>query len=517
MTQKADNFSRENKLDSLANEVFKIRPILGETYARFKDLSLLEFTQRQSTELPNANVLKERRNEVIGVISEYAKGILGEDVAKSISEQLAEKYAVITSDHHGPITHPDFVNSNLLNSFVLQKSNSEKVKNLIVLSFSNVSLNNFSFPRGHLLHSFKNGEVKLNELPFSPSKDRQCPVFNYPPFIKDSLINVKSRVNIWKEEGVINDGDVQEIDKLIDEIYAQPSVLNLKSYSEQITMTNYHLWKRLFVSEEVKPNLLYLEIESIVAELLNKFHVHGNTIISKLLFDDRYNQMILKYFDGITAAFSSREKSGTFLFWAIPKNQKYRVSLWKKGDSLVSFDGSYSVDLKPEAIGQAIKEKELIPSTLLSFILLSFYYGLVLVGGGGQTSYLTKMKNAYLALLREVGSEEEQELVDNIPTDRLSFPYPSIAYLKGGDDIMIPSTMLDLFIYGGAGSLEIIRKMAETITFGQGLLREMSGLYRMLVAEEEQDSSLLSISTREIDEMTGFSNAMKTFATLEAN
>lgn len=510
MTQNSTNDAAYKRIDQLAEEVFRVRPVLGKTYHKAKDLSLLEFTQKQY-DLLDSVVPKELQEEVISAISEYAGKILGKSVEDSVKEQLREDYFVITADHHGPITHPDFVNSNLLNSFALQNSLSTTRKNLIILSVANVSFDNFSFPRGHLFHSHVNNEVVMNKLPFFGYKIHSYSVFNFPAYTEEILKQMKRRLDTWVGQQVIDRNKKTFLSNFIDDIYGREAALSQKNFSEQMTETNYYLWNKLFEKEVSNPNLLYLEIESVVTELLIRFHISGDSIVNKLIFDDRYHRSMLRHFDGITAAFTTRDNSGTFLFWATPKDQKYRLSLWKKGNSLVSHDGSYSIELTPEAIGRALREREIIPSTLLSFILLSFYYGLVLVGGGGQTTYLTKMKDAYVQILNDVGDGESISKVTNIPTDMLSFPYPSIAFLKGAKDNTIPSTMLDLFLFKDEDQLNKIRKMAEAITFGQGLLREMPGLYRMLVPEEEQNRNLLSLTVEEIDEATGFNEVISPY------
>ena len=92
------------------------------------------------------------------------------------------------------------------------------------------------------------------------------------------------------------------------------------------------LWKKIMKDHPEAPNLVYIEQEAIVNNLLNKYHLDQDTLIHKLLFTPKYHKLLLKHFDGIIRGFSTKDKIGTYLFWALPNGQKYRVQLWKKGN-----------------------------------------------------------------------------------------------------------------------------------------------------------------------------------------
>ncbi|MDP3941570.1 MAG: hypothetical protein Q8Q49_04660 [bacterium] len=509
-TQSKDTKEASELLRQLEQAVFEKRPVLGETYRQHGDLSLFEFTKRQF-DIPNNSVPEERKHELLDVISKQAERLLGATIAQSITTQLTNNYSVVTSDHHGPITHPDFVNSNLLNSFAMQENVQEGLNTIIVLSFANVSLDNFSFPRGHLVHSLSSGGVSLNQLVFFPSKDRQRPVFRLPSYAKESLIAVKERVDGWVADGIFGAKYAEQIGILLEEIYNTPQMLSQPLFSDQITLGNFHLWKKLFPS---KPNLCYIEIETIINELLLQYHLYQDTTVHRLLFDEEHHTLLPKYFEAITGAFSLQNRTGSYLFWALPKDQKYRMQLFKVGKELVTPDGSYRVSLSPESIGLALREKELIPSTLLCFIVLGFYYGLCLIGGGGQTTYFTRMKEAYAAMQKVVGDGEKLTVYQDVPTNRLSFPYPSIAFLKGAKDEPVPATFLDILLYGDKHALDVIRKMAETVTLKQGLTRELPGLAAMLHEGNDPGGAMNGVTSGQIDEMTGMNKRLQFFASL---
>jgi hypothetical protein len=104
----------------------------------------------------------------------------------------------------------------------------------------------------------------------------------------------------------------------------QSTVLNCATFTEQVTKTNFDLWQTFF-HEQVPANFVSLEQETIVNRLLLKYHLDQSTIINQFLFDPSFEALMYHYFDGIMAGFSTKEQWGTYLFWALPRDQKYRM------------------------------------------------------------------------------------------------------------------------------------------------------------------------------------------------
>ncbi len=505
-----------NYLEELENEVFKKRTVLGQVYKKNSSKSLLEFAGDQLKVIGDysSSVLEERRNELVSTIGDHIEGILGKEVRESISNQLQKYFSAITADHHGPITDPGFLNNNLLTSSTFQKIDPEILKNVFVLSSANVSFDNDSFPRGHMFHSFKDQAV-TNQLVFFPRKVRPLTVAHHPSHTENDIAEAKKRVEGWVRDGTIGSDEASKIHSLLNDIYGTSENLNLKTFADQVTKTNFKLWKKLFEKDPESPNLLYVEQERIVNSLLLSKHINSKTIVNKLLFEDNYSNLILKYFDGISGAFAIGEERGTFLFWALPKDQKYKIQLWKKGNKLVSKDDSYSIDLTPESISKGIQEKELLPSTALSFIILSFYHGLILTGGGGQTTYQTHMKNAYIKLLEEIGEIDEASLTKKVPTDTQALVYPGVAFLQTPTGEMVPATTLDLLLHADHDYIEKIHDLVSKITVKQNLARVLPLLYSWLTNPSDAKDYLLKVTPQAIDEITGFTKVKKTLGMIK--
>lgn len=491
----------------LEEKVFEKKPILKHLYNKFGDHSLLEFTKKQYIIHKNEYLPQERRNEAIQAIAESAGKLLGKSVEQSVSDQLKKLYTVVTSDHHGPLTSAGFFNSNLLLTLNALRNPDLGIKNIIVLSCSNISFDNDSFPRGHLFHTVQNSDAITNQLVFFPRKVRPLTVFKYPSYTQENIMDTKKRIGEMRRQGVIKLHEEEKLMNFAEEVYGHPDVLASKTFSEQVTKSNYSLWKKLFNNKKGTPNLIYLEQESIVTDLILKSHLHSKSVINQILFDNKTHEMVMKHFDGITGGFSLEKGSGTFLFWALPKDQKYRLQLWKEGNKLVSKDGTYSIELTPENLERALRERELIPSTMLSFIILALYYGLTLFGGRYQTTYLSQMKHAYNKLLKNISTNENQMCSLSVHTDHQCITSHTLAFLSYDMKKTVAATPLDFLLYGETSDLEIVEEMAKTTTFKQAIARILPHMYEFLYQTDEMQH----ITPAHIDKITGFHKNIKPF------
>ena len=427
---------------------------------------------------------------------------------------MRKHYSLSTTEHHGPITHPNSLNSVLLTAIpFLTDTEREKPGNVIVLSCANISFDNPRFPRGHLFTGEKN---ITNQLVLFSRNARPCPVVYFPPYDKESITSALLRNDSWLKEGSVNEGVHELVSKVLKNIYSKSKAFKFDNFSDQVSYTNFLLWQEIFSNKNQKnaPDLIYIEQEKIVIKLLKDYHLNKKTIVNSFLFDPNYHILIEKYFNNIQGAFSLKEKYGSFLFWALPKGKKYRIQLWRKEGRLVSEDGLYQVRLTPKAIRKAIENKELIPSTLLSFVMLAFYYGLNLRGGFDQTNYLTQMKDAFILMNKKLKNTLEIENMLDVPTDGLSLIRPILAFLESKEGIKIPATGLDFYLYSNENTLKIITEIAKKVTFEEAIYRALPSLYRAYCPQEYQQEELLAITEEEIDELTGLKNKVTSFAKL---
>ncbi len=508
-----DDAHLEQDFARLKEKVFAKRPVLEEIVQKRGSKNLYEYAKEYADVNLNQPILR-RQEEFLGTFRREVARNLGDDVAESAVRQLRKYYFVSTTDHHGPVCHPFFLNANLISSVPYLDNHIPDLENVIVLSCANVSLNNSSFPRGLLFHSYAEGVTRRHRLAFSTCADRLCPVYNFPAYTSQDIDRVQKNLNEKVRKGEVREEHATIIRSLVDDVYRKDSVLDSRTYADQITKSNFSLWKRLFTPNHLTPpNLLYIELETLVTELLLDHHVHTDTTISRIIFDETYSPLVLKYFDGIMGAFSYAEKYGTHLFWALPKGAKYRIQLWKRGRELVSDDGSYRVDLTPDAIAAALKRRELIPSMLISYILLSFYYGIKCLGGFSQVNYLTFMKNAYIKMQVDLGEYENIEVCARAQTKELGGDI-SIAFLAQPDGKLIPATGVDLIVYGSQQTWQVLVEQSKLIGIGEALNPLMPDFYRIIYSKADREQELSSVTAEEITRITGLDKKIKACAQL---
>ena len=137
----------------LTEAVFLHSPILKKVLSEKGHLPLRDYFEENTNSSSTIN--PERQNELVSVIKKMITEVIDPDIAEAAITQLRNQYYVSTADHHGPITHPFFVNSHLAQSIANTQSH---LNNIFVFSCGGISLNNSSFPRGILLILFSNSD-----------------------------------------------------------------------------------------------------------------------------------------------------------------------------------------------------------------------------------------------------------------------------------------------------------------------------------------------------------------------
>lgn len=443
--------------------VWEHKPVLKSLIDSQGSLSVAEYFAR-SAPLPS-RVASSRKQELIEAVRARVKGILGPETANRTATQLEQDYFISTADHHGPVCHPFFLNANLVQGIVHAREGKNCV---VVLSCGGVSLNNHSFPRGVLLHDKKLHEQRLA---FASLKHRHAPVWNFPGYgLKDVY---KAAYQLTAQKSFSPEVSLGAL-SLLHEVYASEDALAFSRYADQMTLTNYRLWKQAPGQHAME--LIHIQQEDIAVSLLQKHHIHSNTILHSLLFDSSFNDVFAQNFENIPGAWSDKNK-GSFLFWAIRDNA--RIPLRKEGIHLVSLDGSYSVALEPDAIAEVLERGELMPTMALTFIILSFYYGLNCGGGFSQINYLGEMREAYLKVLDETGApEEELRTVRSLTTDcfRGEFVLARLGNAMGS----VPATLLDVILYGNPGTAAALEEVANTTSLADAVDEMMPEFYTII-------------------------------------
>jgi hypothetical protein len=503
----------EEHFQQMKAAVFARRPFLQEVVRQQGTKSLFEYSRDYFSVNINPPI-QERQDELIGTLKQEIEKRLGPDIAKSAAKQLREYYFVSTADHHGPLCSPFFLNSNMVIASSYFDESMPTLENVIVLSCANVSLNNSSFPRGLLFQTAEEGKVQLHRLSFLPSNAHSAAVYNFRPYTGQEVQKIRSLLRQKTREGHLKERECGIISSLIDEIYDQKDVLACPTYSDQVMVTNDKLWKEYFSSPAKQvPNLITLEQEGFVARLLLDYHIDFDTTVSRMLFQDEYEPLVHQYFEGIMGAFSREAHWGTHFFWGVSADKNFRVQLWKQGNELVSNDGSMRIPLTPAGIRQALEEKKMIPSMLLIFTVLCFYYGLKCLGGFNQVNYLTQMKNAYIKMEVDTGQYKSIEVCARAQTKELCDGL-TVAFLEAPDGSLTPAMGLDLILYGNESTRPTLLDVMKNLTFEEALNPLMPEFYRIVYPETERDPELLSITSKEITARTGIDKKIRPCATV---
>lgn len=476
--------------------------------------TLFDYVSSYTKENPN-KLLKTRREELIAVFKEQVRKTLGSTVAASVAKQLKTNHSVSTCQKTNPLSNPYTLNATLENSLpYFAGGNNPSLQNVIVLACANVSFNNWNYPKGHLSHTFAKGQMETQLLPFFGHAFDSRPVIFQKPYEQDAIIDAKGRLEQLRRDGSIDKQEIEKIKDVLDEVYASPHAMAMETYIDQLTVTNYLFFKKLFAGyKKFTPNLIFLSQEMLALQLLSSYHLHQDTILHKIIFDDKLEQLVYKHLEGIRGTFERSREYGTYLFWGISNDRKLKLKLWKEGNFLVSKDGSFKLELTADSVSHAIENNRLIPSLFLVFATLSFYYGLQVSGGYVQTMYLTQMKERYQAMLTEYGLSEEAHMSDTVATKNFVIAFPSIAFLQTPDNHRVPSTGLDFYLYGQGGRYwPEVFKATKTTTLNDLVNRVLPSYYREFCPDAEKDETLAKITEADIERFTGLEQKMPPLA-----
>ena len=486
----------------LKQAVLAKRPILGQILQKHGADKLWDYT-REYADVNLSPILPERQLEMLAVVGETVASRFGAVVADSVTRQLKKYYFVSTADHVGPINHPFFVNSNLLIAAGYENCQDSILQNIVVFACAKISVDNSSFPRGLFFHTVQNNQLQQHRLSFFSGNFKPSTVYTLPAYQKKDFDKMVKTLSDMAAKGEITAAIHDKINSLITDLYDREELYKRNNYLEQIAITNFDLWHKLFNVGQVKlPNLIYLELEDIVVKLITKFHLNQDTIINHIIFDHAYEHYISNYFENIFGSFSRQDSSGTYLFWALPPGARHKLQLWKEGSKLVSQDRSYKIDLEPQAIREALERKELIPGLLMSFITVSFYYGLKCLGGFNQVNYLTMMKNGYIKMNVDLENYRSIEVCARAQTKEICDGLAA-AFLGFNNNQTTLASGLDLCLYHDDKSWPTILQLIRNITLDEALSPLMPEIYRISYQQNEWKENLLAVTSKGIIDLIG--------------
>lgn len=505
MTTNSSPAVTQEILNRMEEKILKNRPQLKKIKEVYGSLSYFSYVKQKNRINPNKR-FRERKREIVDVIKNEVTRLLGTAVASEVEKQLKNNDSVSTAEHSSPIGTPHILSTGLHASVPLFDNTDPRFRNIIILSCSGVSFSNsLSFSRGFQFHLFKDKQTLDSQIAFFGRSVDPKTVLYSSPYTQESITEIQKHLSTLQREGTLSQPVAEKIQTILQSVYATPHAYTGADYVDQLTITNYYFWKKLFPSfiETNVPNYIMLSQEKILLNLLTSYHIAQDTAIHRFIFDRKYNELTEKYFDGITGAFKNDRSAGTFLFWGISKKDNYRMQLFREGDQLVSKDGQYKVALEPEAIRNAIQNKEIFPGLLLTFVVLSFYYGLLLGGGASQPTYLTQMKKAYIGMMHELGDTESVEDSEESVTDDFVFYRPHLAFLDAFGE-RISASGMDMYLYQDPANWKEILRATKSITMAEFITILLPILYKQFCPDDQKEEALMNISRQDVEAFTGF-------------
>lgn len=505
----------QDMLDRMEKKILQNRPQIKKIKSMYGHLSYFEYVKQKSRTSPNI-FFKERKKEVTEVICDETKRLLGSKIAEDVEKQLRRNDSVSTAEHVAPIGTPHTLSAGLHMGVPAFEANGEQ-RNLIILSCAGISFNNvLSFSRGFQFHSFKDKNTIDNTITFFGRSVDSNTILYAPAYTNDSIADIHKKLATLIQEESITESMAEKLKTLLTEIYATPEALSAPDYADQLTITNYHLWQKLFpsFSPEKIPNYIMLSQEKILLELLLRFHLYQETPIHRFLFNPTYHELIEKHFGGITGAFAKDYSTGTFLFWGLSKKDQTRFSLRRVNNTLVNKDDTYVLELTPDAVEKAIRNHEIFPSLLLTFSVFSFYYGLLLGGGASQTTYLTHMKNAYTEMMLEVNDLQSAKNSEESVTDDFVFYRPHLAFIEAFGE-RISATGLDMYLYQDPDAWKKIIEATKVIPIADFITILLPILYKQFCPDEEKEDDLMNISRQDVEQFIGFDKKLPPLGIIE--
>ncbi len=495
----------------LKEAIWKRRPILGDIMQKHGGKLLSRYSE-DFMDVNPAPGLDERKPELISMVEELVTGRLGAEVGRGVAQQLSKLALVSTADHHSINQHPFFLNAEIISGIPLYEHPDPTLRYMIAFSFASVSVNNQSgFARGLLFNGGVNGSNNLIKLPILADRYKMSVVYGCKPYTREDLTKAENEIRKKARAGEITAPRAEKVLALMEEILGSSEVLGASNFCSQLTRINYYYWPKLFhgrggQASDAKhpvPNLIYLDIETLVTHTLLRFHLeNSDSLLHHVLFDATLWPLLLKHFDGIPGAFSKEKDWGTFLFWGFDE-KKHRVRLFLEAGKLVCRDRCIEIELTPAALAEALRTKRIVPSMLLSYLVVSLYYGMKCLGGFCQVHDLTLCKEAWMQLLLEIGETSEAEAIVPVQTKELGGDGLVLAYLKTATGNTVPAMGFDMILDEGDTSFDHFVDLSKRVTLAEMMAPMLPEMYTVLYSEQDRDLALLSAKPEDIFRAVG--------------
>lgn len=477
---------------------------------------LFDYT-KNFLDVNGSEILDRRKPELIAVAKELISKRLGPEIGMAVAKQLAFKSLLSTTDHHAAIQHPFWVNANIISALPYLENQNPLLKYLIVLSFSSISVNNASgYARGLMLHQ-QEDSGNLARLPILSDKHKMATVYCALAFSRKNLVKAERQLSKQVAAKLISARRAEQVRGVMEKYFSTDDILDCELFKEQITKINFKMWPDFFhgatggniAGKYNPPGLIYLEIETLVAELLIRHHLFNkDSLLYKFLFNLEYQKLIPEIFNNIRGAFSLDKNWGTYLFWGVDAKQHRERMFLSVDGQLRSESGRHAYKFSPEGVKQALENKEIFPGMVFCYLVVSLYYGFKCLGGFCQVNDLTATKLAWQKLLGSVGEREEAEAVGPVQTKELGGDGMVLSYVKSAVGGIQPATGIDMILSSRSTLFDKYYEMSKQVTLAEMMGPMLPEIYAVLYNNKERDRLIMKLTAQDIVNESGIKNKL---------
>lgn len=447
---------KEDELKILEDGVRKYAPVVAEKLAC--EETITDYAKSLYDYSPDP-VHRERQALACRHINAYIARVFKSDF------QVTPPLISNIVDHQSVLNHPILVTTNLIaNAHRLLKGGKTPI---VALTSSIVPLDNF-FNKGGFQFNGKKVLLLSNKY-----------IHQSICFMEKQLFDFASRLP--------DENFLAEIEKELNTL----DVSTAEDFSDQLSIADRYLWKRLFASvlRDTVPELFYVPTEKIFRVLLLEALADETSIVYRSLFEPAFRETVFKEFDGVTGCWSTAGKGTHFFWYRNVKNEAERMELRDGG--LVAVKSGFSVALTPGALEPLMRSGTIVPGLFLIYGYLCFWAGLKPLTGYGSSAYMTRMKEAWLRTLAVYGAEERDRISE---VDTKSLIGGSIGTYARQQDVLVPQYAFEVMAQGGMDRTYLEHLFA--MRFNELLRPALVEVYRSYVPQAEQQK--LSIQSADL-------------------
>lgn len=385
-------------------------PAIDELLKQYADSSIADYLSRiHHRDLPE--ILPS--DDVLDVVRAYLQPVFGREAAAHTVALLGRQRCFSTSNHHHLAFDCRVVQDTLLYEQWLRK-NGERGDFVPVFAASNVHLQNAVYSRGVVLYDCNLPEKRL-KLPLFPHKMKHCCVGGIEKISPAMVQAAHKQLVKLKQNGTIRPSMFRAISEFYEDILLSDAVQSCGSYREQTTIVNALLSQRYFTDRS--PRYLWMDLETIASELLQKDLRQEDSIPSQILFHNELRNYLMTQLDGVSGCWTN-SSAGTHFFWGLDQRAvlfALHLETVNGETVLTGTDSTGCVVSIPFAAGPIcahLKQRTLLPSLFLDFLELYFLRNYTVFGGYYQPTYLKQMQTGLVNAFDRLGIfQAEAEII----------------------------------------------------------------------------------------------------------